>query len=103
MPAIFLSLTLYGLGLFEFNIKLMPPCMPPAQFAGIREPNRRHEGSFKERTAMNFSLTVIALACLAAFCAGLSVRCAWIGRKAQDAPAPAANHRDDEPYPRWFE
>lgn len=49
------------------------------------------------------NLTVTLLACIAAFCVGLSARAAWIGRKTQDDPAPTTNYRDDEPYPLWFE
>jgi uncharacterized iron-regulated membrane protein len=58
-------------------------------------------GRLDVRTTMNIS--VIMLLCIAAFCAGLSVRAAWVGRKTSDLPAPTANHRDDEPYPLWFE
>lgn len=49
------------------------------------------------------SITVILLLCIAAFCCGLSVRAVWVGRKTPDLPASCANHRDDEPYPLWFE
>jgi hypothetical protein len=52
---------------------------------------------------MNLSVTVTLLACIGAFCAGLSVRAAWIGRQTQEDPPLTADHRDDEPYPLWFE
>lgn len=52
---------------------------------------------------MSLSVTVTLLLCVAAFCAGLSVRAAWVGRKSIEDPTPTVTHWDDEPYPRWFE
>jgi hypothetical protein len=52
---------------------------------------------------MNLSVTVTLLLCFAAFCAGLTVHAAWVGRKTTDDLAPTMTYRDDDPYPRWFE